>query len=207
MLFSSFYTIFKLIDSGQYSHLRNLQTYILIVKTLENILMITIKEFMTSDPYTLRETDSINDAWEVMIGKNIRHIPIIDSDSHVLGLVTQRDVLAATEPGEILKAKTASHEIKSDITLADIMTQNVKFIHQSDSLRQAALYLQAHKYGCLPVVMDDRLVGIITDSDFIDIAINLLEHAELAEDEIVIETEDEMYEIELPEADEILEQW
>lgn len=168
--------------------------------------MITIEEFMTSDPYTLRETDSINDAWEVMIGKHIRHIPIIDSDSHVLGLITQRDVLAATEPGAILKAETASHEIKSDIRLADIMVRDVKVIHQSDSLRQAGLYLQAHKYGCLPVVMDDRLVGIITDSDFIDIAINLLEQAGLAEEEVVIETEDEIYETELPEADEILEQ-
>lgn len=168
--------------------------------------MITIKEFMTSDPYTLRETDTINDAWEVMIGKHIRHIPIINNDNHVLGLVTQRDVLAATEPGAILKAKTASHEIKSDIRLADIMIRDVKVIHQSDSLRQAALYIQAHKYGCLPVVMDDQLVGIITDSDFIDIAINLLEQVELAEEEIVIETEDEMYETELPETDEVLEQ-
>jgi CBS domain-containing protein len=165
--------------------------------------MITIDEFMTSDPYTLRETDSINDAWEVMIGKHIRHIPITDSDNHVLGLVTQRDVLAATDPGAILEANTASHEIKSDIRLADIMIRDVKVIHQSDSLRQAALYLQAHKYGCLPVVVDDRLVGIITDSDFIDIAINLLEQAELAEEEIEIDAEDEMYEIEQPEADEI----
>jgi len=165
--------------------------------------MITIEEFMTPDPYTLRETDSINDAWEVMIGKHIRHIPIIDSDSHVLGLVTQRDVLAATEPGAILEAKTASHEIRSDASLGDIMIRDVKVIHQSDSLRQAALYLQAHKYGCLPVVVDDQLVGIITDSDFIEIAINLLEQAELAEEEIEIETEDEMYEIEQPEADEV----
>jgi CBS domain-containing protein len=165
--------------------------------------MITVDEFMTSDPYTLRETDSINDAWEVMIGKHIRHIPITDSDNHVLGLVTQRDVLAATEPGAILEAKTASHEINSEIRLADIMIRDVKVIHQSDSLRRAALYLQAHKYGCLPVVVDDRLVGIITDSDFIDIAINLLEQAELAEDEIEIEAEEEMYEIEQPEADEV----
>jgi len=167
--------------------------------------MITIEEFMTSDPYTLRETDTINDAWEVMIGKHIRHIPIIDSDKHVLGLITQRDVLAATDPRAILDAKTASHEISSDIRLADIMTRDVKVIDQSDSLRQAALYLQAHKYGCLPVVVDDRLVGIITDSDFIEIAINLLEQAELTEEAIEdeIEMEDAMFEIEPSEADEV----
>lgn len=163
--------------------------------------MITIDEFMTSEPYTLRETDSINDAWEVMIGKHIRHIPIIDKDGHVLGLVTQRDVLAATEPGAILQAETASHEIKSSVQLSEIMIRDVKTIHRSDSLRKAALYLQSHKYGCLPVVEDDRLVGIITDSDFIDIAINLIEQAELTEEEIdlEIEAEDVMDELEVDE--------
>jgi len=149
--------------------------------------MITIDEFMTSDPYTLRETDSLNDAFEVMVGKNIRHIPIVDDDKCVLGLVTQRDVLAAIEPEAIQKAKSASHEVRSSVNLSEIMSKNVSVIHQSDSLRQAALYLQAHKYGCLPVVDDDRLVGIITDSDFIDIAINLIEHAELTEDDGEIE--------------------
>lgn len=164
--------------------------------------MITIDEFMTTEPYTLRESDSINDAWEVMIGKHIRHIPIIDSNNHVLGLVTQRDVLAATEPGAIMKAKTASHEIDSDITLADIMIRDVSVIQQSDSLRRAALYLQEHKYGCLPVVQNDQLVGIITDSDFIDIAINLLEQAELTEEAIELEEDDATDAIEQPELDE-----
>ncbi len=146
--------------------------------------MITIDEFMTSEPYTLRETDSINYACEVMIAKNIRHIPIVDDDKHVVGLVTQRDVLAAIEPEAVREAESASHEIRSNINLSEIMNRDVSVIHKSDSLRQAALYLQAHKYGCLPVVHDDRLVGIITDSDFIDIAINLLEHAELTEEEV-----------------------
>lgn len=174
----------------------------------EDNQMITIEEFMTSEPYTLREADSINDAWEIMIGKHIRHIPITDDDNHVLGLVTQRDVLAATEPGAIREAKTASHEVKSDFTLSEIMIRDVRVIHKDDSLRQAALYLQSHKYGCLPVVSDDRLVGIITDSDFIDIAINLLEQAELTDEEamMVIETESgqDLDDIELPEVDEAL---
>jgi CBS domain-containing protein len=168
--------------------------------------MITIEEFMTPDPYTLRETDSLNDAWEIMIGKHVRHIPITDDDGHVLGLVTQRDVLAATDPGAIRDAKSASHEVKSDFKLSEIMIRDVTVIHKQDSLRQAALYLQLHKYGCLPVVLDDRLVGIITDSDFIDIAINLIEQAEVSEEEVMldIETEQVMDDIDLPEVDEVL---
>lgn len=155
--------------------------------------MITIDEFMTPEPYTLRETDSIDDARKVMTEKHIRHIPVTDSDNHLLGLVTQRDVLAATEP------EGASHEANSDIRLSDIMIRNVSSIHQTGSLRQAAMYLQSHKYGCLPVVSDDRLVGIITDTDFIAIAINLLEQVELSEEENVIEGT--MDDIELPEVE------
>jgi CBS domain-containing protein len=100
----------------------------------------------------------------------------------VLGLVTQRDILAATTP---IASTTQSASVLVDddsIRLSDIMIRNVSVVHQSDSLRQAALYLQEHKYGCLPVVQNERLVGIITDSDFIAIAINLLEQAELLEE-------------------------
>ncbi len=149
--------------------------------------MITIEEFMTPEPYTLRETDSLNDARKIMTEKHIRHIPITDDDNHVLGLVTQRDVLAATEPGWKQTVENISSE--SAIRLSDIMIRDVSIIHKSDSLRRAAMYIQSHKCGCLPVVSDDCLVGIITDSDFIDIAINLLEQVEITEEESKIESE------------------
>ncbi len=153
--------------------------------------MITIDELMTSDPFTLSENDLLDDARNIMTEKHIRHIPVTNSDKHLLGLVTQRDVLEATVPGSEQQSN------KEGIKLSDIMIRNVSVIHQSDSVRQAAIYLQAHKYGCLPVVSDDGLVGIITDSDFIDIAINLLEQVEIAEEVPDVET-DMMDDVELP---------
>ncbi len=165
--------------------------------------MITVDEIMTTEPCTLRETDTINDARQIMTEKHVRHIPITDSENHVLGLVTQRDVLAATEP--VLSLSTRSDEVATqpDIRLSEIMIRNVSVIHQSDSLRRAALHLQSHKYGCLPVVSEDRLVGIVTDSDFIAIAINLLEQAELSEEVAELETEDTMDDLDFQEVDEV----
>lgn len=148
--------------------------------------MFTIDEFMTSDPYTLRESHTVDDARKVMTDKHIRHIPITDNDSHLLGLVTQRDVLAATIPAQLDVNAPA-------VLLSEVMIRNVSVIHRSDSLRQAAVYLQSHKYGCLPVVLDDKVVGIITDSDFVEIAINMLEHAEIVEIEEVAEVEEERF--------------
>lgn len=165
--------------------------------------MITVDEFMTAEPCALRDTDTINDAEQIMTEKHIRHIPIIDSENHVLGLVTQRDVLAATGLALLASEKSDSIVAKESIRLSEIMIRNVQVVHPSDSLRQAALYLQAHKYGCLPVVSDDCLVGIVTDSDFIAIAINLLEQAELAEDIVELETEDLMDDINLRLVDDV----
>jgi len=164
--------------------------------------MITIAEFMTSDPYTLRESDSLNDARKVMTEKHIRHIPVTDEENHLLGLVTQRDVLAATDPSSEQQTKSAPQAGDEDIKLSDIMIKDVSVIHQEDSLRRAALYIQSHKYGCLPVVSDDCLVGIITDSDFIDIAINLLEQAEVAEEEVAIEIDSTIDDVEMLEYEE-----
>jgi len=158
--------------------------------------MITIQEFMTEKPYTLLETDLVTDARQIMTEKNIRHIPVTDSDKHLLGLVTQRDVLAATGPGSMQES-----EADLNIKLADIMIRNVRVIGEDDSLRQAAVYMQSHKYGCLPVISNDCLVGIITDSDFVAIAINLLEQAEQSEE--YIGAGEEIDVLELPGGDEV----
>ena len=149
--------------------------------------MITVEEFMTTEPWTLRETDSLADARAIMSERHIRHIPITDDESRLVGLVTQRDILAVTDPARLLTAKTDSNPRETERKLSDIMNRNVSVIGEKDSLRDAAMYLQSHKYGCLPVVADGRLVGIITDSDFIAIAINLIEQAELNEEELGVD--------------------
>ena len=145
--------------------------------------MIRVEEFMTSELSTLRETDLLGDARKIITDKHIRHIPVTDDQGKLLGLVTQRDVLAATEPELLNQEAGASDAHGADIRLSNIMRRDISVINKTDSLRKAAIYMQSHKYGCLPVVSDHRLVGIITDSDFIDIAINLIEQAELNEEE------------------------
>ena len=61
------------------------------------------------------------------------------------------------------------------------MVRNVISVDMHASLRQAALFLEKHRIGCLPVVTDGDLHGIVTDTDFVGVAINLLEQIEAAE--------------------------
>jgi CBS domain-containing protein len=157
--------------------------------------MITIQELMTSNPYSLRPSDTLEDARRLMTDHNIRHVPITDQDGELRGLITQRGVL------EVTHAETKPSDLA--VELKELMIRDVSVIHPGSSVRQAGLFLQRHKYGCLPVVDDKKLVGIITDSDFITVAINLIEQIEMTENdsEFVEENFDDLDDIDLPEVD------
>ena len=141
--------------------------------------MLTVAEIMTREPYTLGPDDSLEDARQLMAEHHIRHIPIISREGSLIGIVTQRDVLAAG--GEGTAAKTADNGTEETVPLSTIMTTPVQSVDEQAGLRGTAMHLQKNKLGCLPVLRQDKLVGIITDSDFIAIAINLMEQIESSE--------------------------
>ena len=143
--------------------------------------MTIVEEIMTTELVTLRTSDSIETARNLMAEHNIRHIPIIDDDNVLIGLVTHRDVLAASRSKLDPVQDAQRVEFEATTPLKHIMTTEVEVVSEKMNLREAALRLQAHKYGCLPVVSQGKLKGIITDSDFVAVAINLLEQLELVE--------------------------
>jgi CBS domain-containing membrane protein len=144
--------------------------------------MLTVAEIMTREPYTLGPDDTLEKARKMMAQYLIRHIPVIDDEDTLVGLITQRDVLAAQD-------STVLNQIGDDsscdryIAVSSVMTTPVKTTGESASLRSTAMYLQRHKLGCLPVLSEGKLAGIITDSDFVQVAINLMEQLELSEPE------------------------
>ena len=143
--------------------------------------MLTVADIMTTQPQTLGPDDSVATARELMAEHNFRHIPIMDGGGGLVGLVSQRDILAAS--GSSLFAEAGESEAESYVALSAVMTETVQTIDSHASLRGTAMYLQQHKLGCLPVVDDGQLTGIVTDSDFVAVAINLLEQAEMGEPE------------------------
>ncbi|MEL0081791.1 MAG: CBS domain-containing protein, partial [Gammaproteobacteria bacterium] len=69
----------------------------------------------------------------------------------------------------------------SQISLSSVMTETLDLVAPGAGLRDTALLMRNHRHGCLPVLADDQLVGIITDTDFVEVSIHLLEQLE-AED-------------------------
>ncbi|PKF50886.1 CBS domain-containing protein [Enterovibrio nigricans] len=140
--------------------------------------MLAVIDMMTPAPLTLSIKHTINDAKCLMDSKRIRHIPIASDNNRLEGLVTQRDILAAQSSS---LEKSLSDNDPMQATLDRFIDRTLFTVTPAAGLKAAALYMQKHKIGCLPVVQHDKLVGIITDSDFVAIAITLIELQEEAE--------------------------
>ncbi len=143
--------------------------------------MITIEDIMTRHVTTLTEDSSVLEARRVMNQEGIRHIPVVDSNNKLAGVFTQRDLLAVMDSSEADLPHDVREAKESSILLKDVMTRKIATASTRVSLREAATFLQNKKVGCLPIVEDGEIQGIITDSDFIAVAINLLEQVEMEE--------------------------
>jgi len=137
--------------------------------------MFNLDSIMTTDVFTVSLSTTLAEARSSMKEHRIRHLPVVNDNDELVGLLTQSDVLAATD--SILRDK--DERIRAGkISIKDVMVTKVATVDENASLRQAALFLEKHRIGCLPVVTEGKLVGIITDTDFVGVAINLLEQLE-----------------------------
>ncbi|MCD1408526.1 CBS domain-containing protein [Vibrio vulnificus] len=141
--------------------------------------MIKVEDMMTRHPHTLLRSHTLGDAKNMMEALDIRHIPVVDANKQLLGIVTQRDILAAQESSLNRVSQESSFTLATP--LYEMMHTSIMTVEPKAGLKESALYMQKHKVGCLPVVEKGHLVGIITDTDFVTIAINLLELQEEAE--------------------------
>lgn len=137
--------------------------------------MFMIRELMTSPVYSLRETDTLQSARALMEQKRIRHVPITTGDNAFSGLITNRDVLANTISHLAEIDKDTQDEIDAGIPLKEIMRTDVRTVSPEDTVKEAAFILYRNKYGCLPVVENGKLVGIVTEADFLQLTVQLLE--------------------------------
>lgn len=142
--------------------------------------MITVSEVMSTQVTTLDVSASIAMAKEIMKEEDIRHIPIVNEQQYPIGIITQRDILKAQSSK--LPHDKAEDIDESQVSVSEIMTQKVAYTYPEEPLRSAGLKIQKHRFGCLPVMQNDQLVGIITDTDFVGVAIDLIEQMDLSED-------------------------
>ena len=127
-----------------------------------------VEEFMTTDLFTARKEDLIEFTGNLMDWRRIRYIPIEDDQKHLIGLVSMRMMLR-----EYSKAVTEDFDIVNR-PISEFMIENPITVHPEASIMEAMNIMQDQQIGCLPVVKNSRLVGIITEDNFMNITRRLL---------------------------------
>lgn len=128
-----------------------------------------VEEIMNSEVTALRKNNSIADALKVMNEKKIRHLPITDEDNVLIGLVTDRDIRDATP--SIFETEKFKDTLNNPLEL--IMKKNVITGHPLDLVAEVCAVLYEHRVGCLPIIKEKKLVGIVTGTDLLHTLVEL----------------------------------
>lgn len=133
-----------------------------------------VRDQMTPNPICGHPEMPVTEAQELMQENNIRHLPILDEDETLVGLITHRSLMNAV-PSDISKfSPFVVNYVLAKIKARNIMVKNVITISEDTAFEEAARIMADKKIGCLPVMRGDELVGIISDNDLFNIMVGLL---------------------------------
>jgi CBS domain-containing membrane protein len=129
--------------------------------------MLKVRDLMTEEVKSVSPGDVLTEAYDILEDLHVRHVPVIDHDGDVVGLVTHRD-LAQSVLHVLDSLPQSDRRIALQMTKVDeVMIRDPETIGPDASVIEAATLLLEHKFGCLPVTENGRLMGIITESDFV----------------------------------------
>ena len=140
--------------------------------------MLKIKDIMTSEVFVLHATQTLELVRSLMRIKHVRHVPIVDPDNTFVGLMTHRDLLAQTISHMAEVDEEEQEYLDRHIHIVNIMKTDVTTVDPEEDVCTAITMLLENKYGCLPVVTDGKLVGIVTEADFMKLTLDLLRNSE-----------------------------
>ena len=140
--------------------------------TLE-LLQIKVKNVMTHDVITVNQKDVMSTVEKLLIQHNFNHIPIVDDKDNLLGILTKNDVQLLKDWGTNLNLKTsimANEQILNSHTASDRMNRILVKIGPEDTLEMCADIFKENLFHALPVTVDNKLIGMITTYDLLNVA-------------------------------------
>ena len=125
-----------------------------------------VTQIMMGSPVTLKPEDTLDLANDVISLGRIRHIPVVDA-GRLVGLLSERDLMGAAASHVFrLKQKSKSALLKG-VLIRDVMKKRVVTITPETSIKDAAHLMADKKIGCVPVVTDGAIVGLVTTTDIL----------------------------------------
>ena len=134
-----------------------------------------IKERMQRNPITVLPDASFYEARAIIRDKGIRHLPVVDKNHHLVGLVTDQDIREAAPSDATSLSVHELHYLLGKLKVSSFMTPKSKLITITPDtiIEKAVQLMHDHKIGCLPILDGEKLLGIITETDILDLFVDL----------------------------------
>ncbi|WP_207062541.1 HPP family protein [Motiliproteus sp. SC1-56] len=126
-----------------------------------------VSNFMTSKVMTAQPNDGIRQTFFRMRENEVRHLPVVDADRKLVGIISDRDL---RRPEWVDEAPDLSHiyNLDDNLEVKDLMTSNVMVAHTYDTIAKATKVLMEHRFGALPVLnKEEELVGMLSSVDLL----------------------------------------
>jgi CBS domain-containing membrane protein len=130
--------------------------------------VLRVRDVMSRAPKTLGRNEQLSLADDLMKQERIRHLPVLDDDGELVGIVSQRDMFRGALARALGYGETAQRRMLGLLAVKEVMTTQVVTVEPDAPIADAARTMVDRKIGCLPVVEGGRLVGILTESDFVE---------------------------------------
>lgn len=137
-----------------------------------------VEDRMTRDVRTLRRNDKLSIADELMKVGKFRHVVVLEDDDDVAGVISQRDIFYGALAWSTGLGSAAHQKVLASVPVKTVMHTGVVTVEPDAPLADAAQIMLEKRIGCLPVVKDEHLVGILTEGDFLSLLTETaVEHA------------------------------
>lgn len=129
----------------------------------------SVADVMTRDVRTVGANDPVTAAKALMDSGGFRHVVVVDEEGAIEGVLSHRDLFFAPLAWSIGQGQAAYEKLLNASRVKDVMHGDVATIDATAPLQEAAALMRERKIGCLPVVEGDRLVGVLTEGDFVQL--------------------------------------
>ncbi len=126
-----------------------------------------VRDLMTPNVVSVRPDDTVATAYELMLDNRFRHLIVRDRDGDLVGLLSHRDLLRHSLIERAELPLSLQRSVMRRIRVEEVMTSEVETTEPDKLIQEVALVMFDNKYGCLPVVEGSRVVGILTEADFV----------------------------------------
>lgn len=138
----------------------------------------TVRDWMTTDPVTIGQGASVGAARAHMQRCDVSRLLVVDDEGRLVGIVTRGDVAEAWPSRFTDLEPVEGRELMARVMVVEVMTAPVVSVDSETTVAEAASLMFEHRMGALPVVDDDRIVGILTSSDVLQGLVRILTREE-----------------------------